>query len=64
MATKVISGNWPADRAAMHIVGPLAKTSNRKQFALVMKDRYSKLARVVLTSKTTAMHITSKSMDH
>lgn len=41
---------------AMDIFGTLLKMSNSKQLVLVMTNRYSKLPRVVLTSKTAAAH--------
>ena len=41
----------------MDLVGPLPKTRSGKRFVLVMTDRYSKLARAVALSKTTAPHV-------
>lgn len=48
----------------MDTLGPVPGTLEGNQDVLVMTDRYSKLTKAVPTSKTTASHIVSLSMDN
>lgn len=49
---------------SLDILGLCLKVLNDSQFVLGMIDHYSKLTRAVLTSKKTASHIVSLSMDN
>lgn len=50
------SASGPLNFVAMHILCPLSKTSQSKQYLLNLTDRYSKLTRTIPTSKTNATH--------
>lgn len=61
---QLFPANCPLEIVAIEKLGPMSKTSNKNQFGPVMMDRFSKLTRIVPTSKTTALHIKSLFMDH
>lgn len=49
----------PIDFVAMDILGPLSKTVQGNQCAVVITDKYSKLTWAIPTSKTSSNHMTN-----
>lgn len=60
----LFSASGSLEFGAMDIVGPLPKTTQGIQHISVISDCYSKLARAVPTSRTTATHVANVSIDH
>lgn len=54
----------PARVYRQDLIGLLPKTTNRKEFLVIMTNRYSQLTREMLTSNKCAMHIKFISHDH
>lgn len=61
---KLCPATFPLQDVAMDLVGPLPKTKDGKRYVLVITDRYTKLARAVAMSKTTAPHVSSTFLSH
>lgn len=54
----------PLESISMDIMGPQLKTSNRHQLVSAITDCYSRMKRVIKTSKKTSSPFRSSSMDH
>lgn len=61
---QLFPANDALEFAALGILCPLLTMSNVNQFVLVMKDRYLKLKRSVLTSMKITAHFSLMVIDH
>lgn len=61
---KMFSASSPLEFFAVDLDCLLPKTTSGNQFLVIMTNRYSELTRVMPTSNTCAMHITSIFYDH
>lgn len=59
-----LSESGPLEFVTMDIIKPTSKALSGNQLILVMKDRYTKLTKAVLTSKKASSHIASLFSDN
>lgn len=60
---KLLPANGPLEFIARHILGLLPKATTRSQFIILTTDTYTNLTWVILSSKTTALHVASIFID-
>lgn len=61
---KLCAEAGPHEFVAMRIIGPLCKTTNENQYALVLRDLVSKITRFISTSRMKSAYIANSSLKH